>query len=179
MPLTAEISAPSQAALGSKITVSWSGPNRPGDRLTIVTPEVSDSVADVFVPTSAGSPTEFTLPVDPGDFEIRYITANHQVIGRRPLLITIPVTTLSAPDTVTAGATFEVQWRGPDSPADVVTLLPRGTPEGRRGVSTPTANGSPLTLVAPEEGGVMELRYVAGSKALTLARRPIVIRAAR
>ena len=178
MPLTAEISAPGQAVLGTSITVNWTGPNRPGDFLTIVPPEASEEVFESVTAVDQGSPVTMQVPVDPGDVEIRYLSKSHKVLGRKTINITIPVTTLFAPDQVTAGNAIEVSWHGPDSPHDSITLVSRGAPDGKYGRSTPTSKGSPLTIRAPKHAGKMELRYMtgSGSKSLVLSRRPIVIK---
>ena len=173
MPLTAEISAPGQAILGTRITVNWTGPNRPGDILTIVPPDAADEVSDTVASAEQGPPVEMMVPVDPGDVEIRYLSKNHKVLGRKTINITIPVTTLFAPDQVKAGSAFDVRWQGPDSPRDSITIVSQGARDGRYGPFTPTSQGSPLTLLAPKDGGKMELRYMTGSKSLVLARRSI------
>lgn len=174
-PLTASLTAPGQVILGSTFEVKWAGPNRPGDFLTIVAPDASDETVTATAPVATGSPVTLVAPVDPGSAEIRYVTKGNKVLSRRPISIIIPVTTLFAPEVVKAGATFAVRWHGPDSPADSITLVPRGTPDGKLGESVPTANGSPLNIVAPTESGRMELRYMTGSKSLVLARSPIEI----
>jgi len=174
-PLTASLTAPGEVVLGTSFAVKWIGPNRPGDFLTVVSPDVSDEIVGAATPVSSGSPATLLAPVDPGSAEIRYVTKGNKVLSRRPITIIIPVTTLFAPQGVKAGSTFAVRWHGPDSPSDSITLVPRGTPDGKLGQSVPTAQGSPLTMVAPAEAGRMELRYMTGSKSLVLARSPIEI----
>jgi Ca-activated chloride channel family protein len=171
-PLSAEIAAPGQAVMGTRLAVNWKGPNRPGDFLTIINRKTSDGVIGTTSLVDRGSPLELTVPVEPGEAEIRYMTKDGKVIGRHSLMITIPVTTLFAPDEVVAGATFEVRWHGPDNPSDAVALVPLGA-SGQAPRSTSTTLGSPLKLTAPSESGPAELRYLAGPKALVLSRRPI------
>lgn len=56
--------------------------------------------------------------------------------------------------------------------------MPKGTPDGQYRNYTDTAKGSPLELTAPIEAGAAELRYMTGSGARVLARRPIQVSAA-
>lgn len=174
LPLTAEITAPSQAILGTTIAVTWTGPNREGDFLTIVAPEVSPGIADQRVPATAESPADMNVPFEPGVAEIRYVGADRVILGRRPLLVTIPVTTLSASSEVTPGEPFEVRWQGPGNPGDAIVLV-RSADGTVPLASADLAGGSPIRLEAPRESGSFELRYVAGPKALVLSRRPLAV----
>ncbi len=178
-PRTADLTAPDQAILGTSIVVKWTTPIRPGDCLAIVSRDAADGVFGSATSVSAGPSVELAVPTEPGDAEIRYMTKDHQVIGRAPLAITIPITTLSAPDEVTAGTTFEVAWNGPNSPGDKIALVAPQRAATAKPISAPTASGSPLQLRAPRKTGRAELRYVAGSNGLVFARRPIRVVPAR
>lgn len=176
---TAEITAPDQAILGTQIVVNWTGPNRPGDCLTIVARDTPDGKFESIVSVGNGQPVAMTVPSEPGDAEIRYMTNDHQVIGRHAFTVTIPITTLFAQDEVEEGATFEVRWNGPNNPDDVIALVSPQTTPATRHDAAPTMNGSPISLRAPRKSGRAELRYVASPKGLVFARRPIQIVPAR
>jgi len=178
-PRFAEIIAPRQAIMGTQVDVNWSGLSRPGDFLAVMNRGTSDAIIGDMTPIDRPAPVAVTIPMEPGEAEIRYLTKARKVIGRLPITITIPVTALFAPDEVAAGSTFEVRWNGPGNPADAVVLVVPGAGANGPRIRTPTAQGSPLRVVAPRQTGPAELRYVAGAKALVLSRRPIRIVPAR
>jgi len=77
---------------------------------------------------------------------------------------------------VDAGAAFEVSWTGPDNPGDYLTIVPAGAAEGAYLDYAYTADGSPVTLTAPDEAGRYEVRYVTGQGDRTLASAPVEVR---
>ncbi|HEY0947809.1 MAG TPA: VWA domain-containing protein [Opitutaceae bacterium] len=80
---------------------------------------------------------------------------------------------LRAPEKVTAGAAFEVEWRGPNGAGDYLVLVPRGTPDGVYRKISYTMRGNPLTVDAPDLPGDAELRYVSAASRTVLARLAI------
>ncbi|MEO6876583.1 MAG: hypothetical protein ABI222_17345 [Opitutaceae bacterium] len=174
-PRVAELAATDQAIIGTEIAVRCTTVSRPGDCLTIVSSDTPDGTFETVTAVNGAASVQMTVPLEPGDAEIRYMTKDHEVLGRRPLTITIPITSLFAPDEVVAGATFEVRWNGPNRPTDEIRLVPLPPSTTSRPHFALTANGSPVNLKAPAESGRAELRYVIGPKSLILARRPIQI----
>ncbi len=83
---------------------------------------------------------------------------------------------LDAPDEVEAGADFEVEWTGPDGPQDYITIVPAGSPDGTYLDYAYTAEGSPITLTAPNEPGNYEIWYASDREDGTFARFDIVVR---
>lgn len=172
----ARLQAPAKVAAGAAFRVEWEGPDNPGDYLTIVPPEAADAVYDNYVETRAGSPLEITAPLDTGKFELRYVALRSKtVLGRAPLEITPVEVTLSAPDEAVLGNMLPVSWTGPDNANDYLTIVPKGTPDGRYGNYTETRHGSPLEIRVPPEAGEAELRYISGQGSKVLGRRPLKI----
>ena len=68
------IEAPAEVAPGSQFEVSWTGPNGPGDYLTIVPAGAADTVYLDYAYTSEGSTVTLTAPEEAGDYEVRYRT---------------------------------------------------------------------------------------------------------
>jgi Ca-activated chloride channel family protein len=66
---------------------------------------------------------------------------------------------LTAPRSVKVGRTFLVTWRGPNGPADYVTIVAVGAAPGAYGSYAYTRDGSPATLTAPTTAGDYEIRY--------------------
>src|SRR5688572_1072656 len=170
------LSAPSEAIAGATIEVSWTGPNNPGDYVTIVPKETPDGQYGNYTTTDQGSPLELLLPVLVGDAELRYMTGQgNRVLGRRAIRIVAPEVTLSAPAEATADSDLQVTWTGPDHPGDYITVVAVATPDGQYGNYTLTSDGSPLIVKMPSEPGDAELRYMTGQDNKVLARRALKI----
>ncbi|MGM0517830.1 MAG: vWA domain-containing protein, partial [Pseudomonadota bacterium] len=84
---------------------------------------------------------------------------------------------LEVPETVAAGSPFEVDWQGPDKKGDYVTVVPADAAEGEYREYAYTAEGSPLTLRAPDGAGAHEVRYLSGQSNTTLARAELKVSA--
>ena len=82
---------------------------------------------------------------------------------------------LTAPDRVTAGDAFKVDWTGPDNPRDFIAVAPAGSPPRTWPSYEYTSRGNPTTLIAPLEAGEYELRYQTGAKYTILASTPVRI----
>ena len=82
---------------------------------------------------------------------------------------------VTGPADAATGATFAVEWTGPDGPGDYITIAPAGSPEGTYLSYFYTYAGPKGTLTAPDESGDYEIRYVTQA-GKTLASQPIRIR---
>jgi Ca-activated chloride channel homolog len=170
----ATLEAPKEIVLGKPVTIAWTGPNDPGDYVTIVMQGTPDDVHDNYAETKQGSPLSVTAPTTPGEAEVRYVTGKgHRVLARRPLKILPAEVSLSAPDEAKGGATISVAWTGPDNKGDYVTVVMPGARDADYGNYRETREGSPLTLLMPVEDGEHELRYVSGQDRRVLGRRTI------
>lgn len=179
LPATASLEAPSEAVLGTAISVQWTGPNNPHDFITVVTKLTPDGQYGNYTDTAKGSPLSVTLPPEAGEAELRYMTGQGKlVLARRPLKILTSSVKLEAPDQVIAGAVFNVSWQGPNNPSDYITVVPANTPDGQYQNYTDTHKGSPLPVTALIAPGDAEVRYMTGAGARVLARRAIKIVAA-
>ncbi len=116
------------------------------------------------VDVSGGS--EFTIAED---------TENQTIYV--PVELVVLSATLEAPESVAAGAEFEVNWTGPNSKNDYVTIVEVGTPEGKFLKYAYTRNGSPAKITAPDGLGTFELRYFHNPSNRTLATREITLTA--
>ncbi len=170
----ATVKLPEQVPAGAAFSVAWTGPDNPGDYVTIVRPDAAAAAFTNYRPTSGGTPLELTAPMEPGPYEVRYVTGrSHTVLGKAPVEVMPVGATLQAADEVILGKEFPVTWTGPNNSGDYVTIVPKDAPDEKYGSYTNTAKGSPLTLTAPTEAGDAELRYVSGQGNKVLARRPI------
>ena len=170
-PLAQEVGA------GAAFEVAWQGPDNSGDYITIV-PEGADEGAYLsYAYTRHGSPSQLTAPMDPGRYEVRYVTGqgNRTLMSAMVHIVAVAVS-VEPPAVATAGERFEVAWSGPDNSGDYITIVAEGAREGAYLSYAYTRRGSPATLTAPSEPGRFEVRYVAGQGGRTLASAPIVVR---
>ena len=84
--------------------------------------------------------------------------------------------TLDGPETIEAGADFEVAWTGPDNTGDYIAIIPADATEWTNADDYFNANsGSPGDLTAPTTPGAYELAYFDGSSEEIVARAPIEV----
>jgi len=82
------LSAADEAAVGSTVTITWTGPNNPGDYITVVAKSVADGLYGDYTNTSEGSPLSVKAPKDAGDAELRYMSGQgNKVLARRTIRI--------------------------------------------------------------------------------------------
>lgn len=168
------LSAPREVVAGAEVEVEWRGPNNEQDYITIVAKGTKDGQYGNYRETRHGSPLKVRAPIEPGEAELRYMSGQGaRVLGRREIRIVAAEVTLSAVEVVKVGEAVEVTWTGPDHPGDYITIVPADWPEGRYAAYADTRKGSPVKIAAPKEAGAAEIRYVAGQKAKTLARKAL------
>ncbi len=177
--VTASVSAPAEAVGGGEIEVVWEGPNNPGDFITVVPAGAREGAWTDYEYTATGSPARVSVPEEPGEYEVRYVTGqSNKTLASTTIVVTEATATVSAPEQVMAGADVEVTWTGPNNAGDYVTIAPAGSPDGTYLDYEYTTAGSPLTIRAPDEPGDYEVRYVTGQSDSTLALAPIEVTAA-
>lgn len=175
LPL-ATIDAPEIAKAGTIIAITWSGPNNSGDYITIVKPEAKDDEYGVYSRTSSGTTLELQAPDALGSHEIRYVqNEDRKVLARQKIELTPVEATVSGPDRIGAGGTIEVQWTGPNSPGDYITVVEAGAPDDEHNDYARTTSGSPLTFLVPDGLGKYEIRYVLNISKRILASQPLTI----
>lgn len=178
--VTASVSAPATVAAGAKLSVKWSGPNNARDFITIVKAGSADKQYGAYAYTDKGTPLELRAPDEPGDYEVRYLTAQtYATLGSTKLTVTANTGSVQGPAEAVAGSTFPVNWKGPNNQLDYITIVAPGAREGDSGNYEYTARGNPVKILAPLKAGDYELRYSTGQSHATLARAPIRITPAK
>lgn len=174
--VAATLAAPETVPAGAPFEVTWTGPGRQGDWITVVAPDTRDSAFESYAYPKQ-DPASLRAPLAPGGYEIRYVMAGKRIIARRSVTVTAVGASLSAPEEVSAGAMFEVGWEGPAQQGDWVTIVPPdATDRVYKSYFYPSAGPSPGTLRAPLEPGLHEIRFVQGGRKV-LARRTIRVTA--
>ena len=73
-PFSATVAGPAAAARTSSFDVTWTGPDGPGDYITIAPAGSPEGTYGSYCYTYAGPTCKLTAPDEPGAFEIRYVT---------------------------------------------------------------------------------------------------------
>lgn len=172
----AMVTAPARIAAGERIEITWSGPEKDEDFLSLAYAGSPDDTYVEWVRVEDGSPAVFRTPESPGSYEVRYVDGQTGEARARASveLVAVPIE-LITPETVTTGMRFEVLWTGPASHGDFLAISKPGNPPHRYSDWAPTNVGSPLTLAAPNKPGTYEIRYVAKTGQEILARSVIEI----
>jgi hypothetical protein len=170
---SATIDGPAAVAAGAKFDVRWTGPNNNSDYIAIGN---AQRPYIEYAYTKAGNPVRLTAPDQAGDYELRYFLGNgDKVIASKKLTIGSVTATVTAPATVPAGAKFRVTWVGPNNALDFVTIVKAGTAERQYGPYAYTSRGATLELIAPDQPGSYEVRYLAGQSYATLGNTKLAI----
>jgi Ca-activated chloride channel family protein len=155
------LTAPDEVEGGAPFQVTWSGPDGPGDFVTVVPAGSPVGFYESYFYTRDGSTGTLVPGIEPGVYEIRYVGGDsNETFHSVEVTVVAFVVTLEAPAQVEAGVEFEVTWTGPDGPQDYITIVPAGSPVGTYLDYEYTTQGSPLSLTAPEDPGQYEIRYV-------------------
>ena len=175
---SATLDAPSSAPAGSKIKVTWTGPNNDGDFITVVAPDAAKGAYTQYFNAKDTNPDEatLTLPTRAGNYELRYVVSgSNETLAKRPITVTGVTATLEVPPTAPAGARIRVTWTGPNNDGDFITVV---KPDAERGAylnyfNTKGTDPDDAKLTLPPRPGEYEVRYVTGGEARVLARAKI------
>ena len=174
----ATLTAPATAMAGSSVEISWKGPNAARDYVTIVARDAAEGTYDNYAYTADGTTLQVQSPDIAGTYEIRYVSGqSNATLARKPITLTAPMVSVTAPDTANAGGVIEVAWEGPNNAKDYITIVPAGADEGSYYSYEYTSEGSPAHITAADQPGSYEIRYVSGQSEATLASRLVTIEA--
>ncbi len=178
-PATATLDAPDQAGAGEEISIAFTGPPAgSGDWITVVSPDADDNKYTNYHYSRNGSPATLRMPLEAGDYELRFVQGNKRVLARKPITIVAAAASVSGPETAIAGEEIEVVFEGPEAASgDWITVTAPNAAENKYNDYHYTRQGSPATIRMPLEAGDYELRFVQGNKKV-IARQPITVTAA-
>jgi Mg-chelatase subunit ChlD len=174
------IAAPASAAAGSRIEMTWTGPARDIDRISVLPPGALEGASSIAPACFTFHPKIYcTLPDKPGPYELRLVIGG-KTFARRNITVTPVTATLEAPATATGGSEITVRWTGPDNEYDTIGIVKQGSPDnqGAPGLPSFTFNHSSRVVSVPEEPGEYEVRYILGSNKQALAKRRLTVTAA-
>ncbi|WP_417809035.1 vWA domain-containing protein [Thioclava sp.] len=173
----ASLTAQSVAPLGASVVVDWTGPDYTRDYISVA--RVGDSGGQYvsYTYTESGAPLKLLMPSQAGDYEIRYILAQDNVVlSRHPITVEPVKAKLIAPPSAALSAqTVSVEWDGPDYSGDYVSISKTG--ESGYVTYAYTNAGNPLTVPLPDAAGEYEIRYVLGQNEVVLGSAPLTVTA--
>jgi Ca-activated chloride channel family protein len=173
------VMAPESATAGSTVTVTWTNVIHPRDYVTIVRAGASDDAYADYKRVGGGDSATLPVPAEPGDYEVRYaLQKSSEAIASTPLEVTAAETSVSAPESATAGGTITVSWTNAIHPRDYVTIVPAGAPGDAYGDYKRVGGGESATLMVPAEPGEYEVRYALQKSSEAIASTPLTVSAA-
>jgi hypothetical protein len=96
--VSASVTVPAQVAAGAKVSVGWQGPGNPRDYITIVKSGAAEQTWGRYEYLSKGNPVPIVAPDAPGEYEVRYLTAQtNTTLARAPLTVGAVTGTLTGP----------------------------------------------------------------------------------
>ena len=169
------VSGPATVAAGTTFSASWTGPNAPGDYITIVAKGATEWTNESWFYTGYGPTGNLVAPLTDGSHELWYVAGDSTVMARTPIMVTPLVSSVTAPASANKGSSITVSWTGPNAAGDYITIVPAGAAEGAYTSYAYTGAGNPVTITAPDTAGAYEIRYVYGSNGQTIASAAIQI----
>ena len=167
------LDAPDIASVGEPVSINWVGPGVQGDMVAIA--KIGEKKAISRTLTASGNPLIVKMPVEPGEYELRYILRQGRtVLTTQPITVKKAEIELDAPDVASVGESVSVTWVGRQVKGDVIALAKIGDKNRINPVFTP--RDGPLTVKMPKEPGEYELRYMLYKNYTVLATRPITVK---
>lgn len=174
---TVTLSVPETVVAGAAFPINWSGVVNARDFITIVPAGADEGKIDTHMRTRDDLQGTLNAPGTAGLYEVRYVLDE----GRRTLVaamveVTEPEAVINAPESVLAGAEFDVTWGTPIDGRDFVTIVPAGAPEGKIENHIRARDQRAGKLTAPGAPGLYEVRYVLDSGRRTIAVAMVELR---
>lgn len=174
------MTAPDQVPIGTDFAIQWQGPSSSREYITLVSADTPDGEYAKYAYTrgeGSGS-VKLTSPVEPGSYELRYMSGSQKVVlGRRALSIGDVQGSVEFAPNIGIGAKLSVEWKGTGNPRDFLVIVPPDAEPGSYD-SYVYATKTPVTLVAPEAPGRYEVRLLTAKGDRILARGVLTVGAA-
>jgi len=166
------LDAPDVATAGESVSINWVG--RQAERDVIAIARVGDKRRINPVYTPREGPLTIRMPIEPGEYEIRYMLyKNFTILATRPITVKKVEIILNAPDEAITGESINVDWVGPNKNRDVIAVAKIGEKKSINKMGT--SYGKPADLRMPTEPGEYELRYLSNGGSTILASQPITV----
>jgi len=175
--ISATLEVENTAVPGGKIIVNWTGPNNARDYIAIAELGADEGKYSSYSYITRGSPVTIKVPKALGSFEVRYVIgSSKRTLASIPINLSPASGSVAAPSPVAAGGVVEVTWAGPANNNDFIQIVAAGADANARAISqAKTAQGSPLSLFAPDSAGEYEIRYYMKDNKEILASAPLIV----
>lgn len=169
------LNAPSTAAAGETVDVEWIGPDYKNDYISVAPVGSDETSYNNYTYTRQGSPAKVEMPVQPGEYELRYMAngSRDKAMARQVISVSPVSAEVSAPAQAKAGSEVEVTWTGPNYARDFIGIAEAGGP--RYVTYSYTRSGSPLSVRVPDTPGDYVVRYFMGQDDTQLAEVPLKV----
>ena len=168
--VAASVTPPATAAAGATVAVPWEGPDYTRDFIAVGKP--GEPYVN-YAYTKNGNPAQVQMPVEPGDYEIRYVLdQDREIIATAMITVSAVTAHITPPQSAPVGATVAVPWIGPDYTRDFIAV---GKPDEPYINYAYTKNGNPAQVEMPAMPGNYELRYVLDQDNLVIATVPLTV----
>lgn len=171
----ASVAGPDTAPAADPFEVTWTGPAAKGDKIQLARPgSVPGSSFIQSFDASEGSPLTFKAPGKQGTYELRYYSgALKKLLVQRPIRVggARPTAFMEALDKIPVGSVFEVKWTGPGHKSDRLHIAVPKAKADQYHSKYYVKRGNPLSLRAPSQPGVYEIRYFNGTDRKIMGRR--------
>ncbi len=164
------LDVPDEVGIRGSIEVIWSSPETSGATIRVYKPD--DSVvgsSGVGYPNSAKGNSAYMLaPEEPGEYVIKF-QANGETLASDTITVVMVEASVDAPESVPAGASFDIIWNGPNNRGDYVGVAEPGANKLLKGGAyayTGNSKDGRASLTAPEESGSYDIIYKTGSTIL-------------
>lgn len=155
------------AEIVSPLTVYWTGPNNKNGYIDVVKAEDKRTYGEISYFYLKDNPESGTLttPMEAGEYDVRFVmdgAGGRKVMAKQRLNITAVPALITGPATIASGASFTVNWQGPNRPGDYVDLIQAGKNKtyGELSYFYTKDNKGEGQLTAPEQPGEYQIRYV-------------------
>jgi len=170
------LDGPDSVAGGTVFEVSWTGPNGPGDYVTIVKAGAAKWTNEDYFYTTVGPKGTLQAPLEAGAYELMYVSGAGDTIQLRvPITVTAFSASVDGPGEVAKGGNVTIAWTGPNGPGDFITITAAGAPDAAYLNYCYTTVPSPCVIEAPDSAGAYEVRYVTAAN-VVLAREPLLVK---
>ena len=170
------IDGPDAVAGGTEFEVSWTGPNGPGDYVTIVKAGAEKWTNEDYFYTTVGPKGTLQAPLEAGAYELMYVSGAGDTIQLRvPIAVTAFSATVDGPGDIAKGGNVTIAWTGPNGNGDFITIAAAGSADTAYLNYCYTYVPSPCVIKAPDEAGAYEVRYVTQAY-VVLAREPLQVK---
>ncbi len=185
-PAVGAIEAPASAERGQVVDIGFSGTfNKNQDYVTIVASDAGRGEYTEYVYVDGSEPVQLRAPDGTGAFEIRVVReagGGNEVLFSKALTLVETTASLTAPESVSAEASFTVVPVGTvcrEGDDDVYITIARpdeGAGSYSLGYEYVMTSGEAVALTAPSEPGTYEVRYVTvGKSPMILTKQTLIV----